>query len=78
MSTINSCSSSININRFPFIFGTQYYRAPTPELECWEIDFHNIRDLGFNTVKFFVQWRWSHRTPERFFFDDLNRLMGPG
>jgi beta-galactosidase len=75
LSTINSCSSSININRFPFIFGTQYYRAPTPELECWEIDFHNIRDLGFNAVKFFVQWRWSHRTPERFFFDDLNRLM---
>jgi beta-galactosidase len=61
--------------RFPFLFGAQYYRAPTPEPECWEADFRAMRDLGFNQVKYFVQWRWSHRAPERFFFDDLDRLM---
>lgn len=61
--------------RFPFIFGAQYYRAPTPEPECWETDLRNMRELGFTAVKFFVQWRWSHRAPGRFYFDDLDRLM---
>jgi len=61
--------------RFPFIFGAQYYRAPTPEPECWEADFYSMQELGFNEVKFFVQWRWSHRAPDRFYFDDLDRLM---
>lgn len=61
--------------RFPFIFGAQYYRAPTPEPECWETDFRNMRDLGFTAVKYFVQWRWSHRAPDRYYFDDLDRLM---
>ena len=64
-----------SVERFPFIFGSQYYRAPTPEPECWETDFQNMRELGFNEVKFFVQWRWSHRAPDRFYFDDLDRLM---
>ncbi len=61
--------------RFPFLFGTQYYRAPTPEPECWDPDFRNLQALGFNAVKYFVQWRWSHRAPDRFFFDDLDPLM---
>ena len=61
--------------RFPFLFGSQYYRAPTPDPECWAQDFRNLQDLGFNAVKFFVQWRWSHRAPGRYTFDDLDRLM---
>lgn len=61
--------------RFPFIFGAQYYRAPTPEPECWEGDLRRMRELGFNAVKFFVQWRWSHRGVEQFYFDDLDRLL---
>jgi beta-galactosidase len=63
------------MERFPFLFGAQYYRAPTPEPECWAGDFAHMRELGFNAVKFFVQWRWSHRAPEHFFFDDLDALM---
>jgi beta-galactosidase GanA len=62
-------------SRFPFLFGTQYYRAPTPGPEAWDGDLRTIAALGFNAVKFFVQWRWSHRSPDRFFFDDLDRLM---
>jgi len=61
--------------RFPFIFGAQYYRAPTPEPACWEGDLRHMRELGFNAVKFFVQWRWSHRGEDQFYFDDLDRLM---
>jgi len=59
----------------PFLFGAQYYRAPTPEPECWETDLRRMRELGFNHVKFWVQWRWSHRAPDRFVFDDIDRLM---
>lgn len=61
--------------RFPFLFGSQYYRAPTPEPDCWDADLRAMHDLGFNACKFFVQWRWSHRAPERFTFDDLDALM---
>jgi hypothetical protein len=59
----------------PFIFGAQYYRAPTPEAEYWETDLRRMRELGFNHVKFWVQWRWSHRAPDRFVYDDIDRLM---
>ena len=61
--------------RFPFIFGSQYYRAPTPEPDCWETDLRAMQALGFTETKFFVQWRWSHRAPDRFYFEDLDRLM---
>lgn len=72
---LDTGAAAASLERFPFIFGTQYYRAPTPEPECWETDFGNMRELGFNETKFFVQWRWSHRAPDRFYFDDLDRLM---
>ncbi len=58
-----------------FLFGSQYYRAPTPERELWQDDMARLRDLGFNQVKLFVQWRWSHRAPDRFYFEDLDELM---
>lgn len=59
----------------PFLFGAQYYRAPTPEPACWETDLQRMAALGFNAVKYWVQWRWSHRDADRFVFDDLDRLM---
>lgn len=61
--------------KVPFLLGTQYYRAPTPEPECWEHDHKKMQELGFNSVKYWVQWRWSHRDPNRFVFDDLDHLM---
>ena len=59
----------------PFLFGAQYYRAPTPEPECWPADLERIKALGFNAVKYWVQWRWSHRQRDRLVFDDLDPLM---
>ncbi len=56
-------------------FGCQYYRAPSPQSEDWEIDLKNMADLGFNMVKFWVQWRWNHPEEESFYFDDIQRLM---
>jgi len=71
----NAMTDQSSPERFPFIFGAQYYRAPTPEPEFWEMDMRNMRDLGFTEIKFFVQWRWSHRAPGRYYYDDLDRLM---
>lgn len=58
-----------------FIFGTQYYRAPTPEPENWEADLRSMKENGFKHVKFWVQWRWSHREENEFYFEDTDRLM---
>ena len=58
-----------------FPYGSQYYRAPTPEPACWEEDLAHMARLGMNCVKFWVQWRWSHREDGIFRWDDLDRLM---
>jgi beta-galactosidase len=61
--------------KLPFLYGVQYYRAPTPEPEFWENDLSNIKQMGCNTVKFWVQWRWSERREEEYYWDDLDQLM---
>jgi beta-galactosidase len=65
----------MNKDSLPFLFGAQYYRAPTPEKTCWEQDLSKMKELGFTQVKYWVQWRWQHRGPERFYWDDLDQLM---
>jgi beta-galactosidase len=62
-------------DKMPFLFGAQYYRAPTPERECWAQDLARMKQLGFNQVKYWVQWRWQHRAPDKFYWDDLDQLM---
>lgn len=59
----------------PFLWGAQYYRAPTPEPACWEHDLKRMKQMGFNSIKYWVQWRWAHRGEDLFYFDDLDRLM---
>jgi beta-galactosidase len=59
----------------PFIYGAQYYRAPTPEPECWAGDLARMRELGFNAVKFWVQWRWSEPSEGVYDWSDLDSLM---
>ena len=51
----------------PFIYGVQYYRAPTPDRPHWKPDLEKIRSLGFTHVKLWVQWRWSHRKKDSFY-----------
>jgi beta-galactosidase len=56
-------------------FGSQYYRAPSPQQEDWENDLSAMAKLGFNMVKFWVQWRWNHPSEDQFYFDDIDQLM---
>ena len=58
-----------------FPFGSQYYRAPSPQEQDWERDMQNMADLGFNSIKFWIQWRWNHPEEDRFYWDDIDRLM---
>lgn len=61
--------------QYPFLYGTQYYRAPTPAREFWAEDLRRIAEGGCNVVKLWGQWRWNHRGPDRWYFDDLDELM---
>lgn len=56
-------------------FGSQYYRAPSPHKEDWEIDLKKMSELGFNTVKFWVQWRWNNPEEGVYYWDDIDELM---
>ena len=69
-----SLASERNLS-FPFLWGAQYYRAPTPSRENWDADLKHMSDLGFTDVKFWLQWRWNHVAPDKFYFDDLDELM---
>lgn len=57
------------------VFGYQYYRAPTPRSSEWEYDLEKIKRDGFNTIKFWVQWRWSNPKKDVYFWEDLDRLI---
>jgi beta-galactosidase len=56
-------------------FGSQYYRAPSPHKKDWEKDLKNMADLGFNTIKFWIQWRWNNPKENEYYFDDIDELM---
>jgi beta-galactosidase len=58
-----------------FPFGSQYYRAPSPPESDWERDLSSFARHGFNTIKFWVQWRWNNPDEGRYYFDDIDRLM---
>lgn len=59
----------------PFLYGAQYYRAPTPAREHWAEDLSGMKAHGFDTVKYWVQWRWSERQEGVYEWRDLDELM---
>ena len=62
--------------RSPYVpFGSQYYRAPSPRPDDWERDLDAMAGMGFTMVKYWLQWRWNHPEPDRFYWDDVDRLM---
>ena len=56
-------------------FGSQYYRAPSPHKEDWDRDLKRMSELGFNTVKYWIQWRWNNPDEGEYYFDDIDELM---
>ncbi|MCL2664880.1 MAG: beta-galactosidase [Defluviitaleaceae bacterium] len=58
-----------------FIFGAQYYRAPTPLPHQWESDLKRMAEHGFNCIKIWIAWRWNNPAENEYYFDDIDRLM---
>ena len=56
-------------------FGSQYYRAPSPHKKEWKNDLKKMSELGFNTVKFWIQWRWNSPAEGVYYWDDIDELM---
>lgn len=59
-----------------FVYGTQYYRPPTPTPQEWERDLKAIAALGMDTIQLRVQWRWHEPAPGAYRFEDLDELFG--
>ena len=59
-----------------FLFGTQYYRYPTPSPEYWERDIEKARELGLDFIQLRPQWRVHERREGVYEWDDLDRLFG--
>lgn len=55
--------------------GFQYYRAPTPARSEWARDLANIATDGYNTVKYWIQWRWNEPRRGEYDFSDIDELM---
>jgi beta-galactosidase GanA len=66
--------SSMNITD-QFVYGTQYYRAPTPLPDEWDYDLAKMGKAGLHTIQIRVQWRWNERREGEYIFDDIDRLF---
>jgi len=58
-----------------FIYGTQYYRAPTPLPEEWEEDISRFEELGINAFQIRAQWRKNEPSEGNYCFEDIDRLF---
>ena len=58
-----------------FVYGAQYYRAPTPLPDEWEHDMAKMQEAGIDTVQLRVQWRKNEPREDEYYFDDLDKLF---
>lgn len=58
-----------------FVYGTQYYRPPTPPLQDWRTDLARIRDAGMNAIKIWALWAWVEPAPGDYRFEELDELF---
>lgn len=58
-----------------FIYGTQYYRAPTPLPDEWEVDMQKMGEAGIDTIQIRVQWRKNEPSENEYCFDDIDELF---
>ena len=57
------------------IYGTQYYRSPTPLPNEWEDDIPRLADYSLGTLQIRINWRWNERREGEYDFSDVDRLM---
>ncbi len=58
-----------------FLFGSQYYRYPTPGPECWEKDIAKAKSLNLDFIQLRPQWRVHERREGIYEWDDIDRLF---
>ena len=58
------------------IYGTQYYRSPTPLKEEWAGDIANLKDYGLSVMQIRINWRNNERTEGNYDFSDIDELLG--
>jgi beta-galactosidase GanA len=58
-----------------FVYGAQYYRAPTPLPDEWEYDLKKMHKAGIDTIQLRIQWRWNEPAEGQYEFDDIDRLF---
>lgn len=56
------------------VYGTQYYRSPTPESSSWDADLKGIRKCHMNTIKLYIMWAWHNRAENRYDFSDVRTI----
>ncbi|MBO4511880.1 MAG: beta-galactosidase [Victivallales bacterium] len=57
-----------------FVFGVQFVRGMTPPPESWDEDMRNIRKLGFNTIRVWLNWGTLEPRPGIIDYEWLGRL----
>ena len=57
------------------LYGTQYYRAPTPLAEEWDGDLAKMGDYHLETIQLRLNWRQNERAEGVYDFSDVDRLM---
>ncbi len=57
------------------VYGTQYYRAPTPIEPEWEQDIIRMGELDIEALQIRVQWRQNERGEDNYYFDDVDKLF---
>ena len=59
-----------------FLYGAHYHRPPNPPADQHEFHLNRINDeLGFNVVKFRIQWNWTERTRGQLYLDEVHRML---
>jgi len=58
-----------------FVFGTQYLRGATPERDQWEKDMHNMKELGFNTIRAWLLWNTIERYEGEIDYDYIDSFL---
>ena len=57
------------------LYGTQYYRFPTPLKDEWEEDITNMENYSLDTFQIRINWRANEIKEDQYNFDDVDELV---